>query len=160
MTHAEIIGSLLINAFVLVVGAVCSPLFKRLWKRMNQPSPLTPKTKGQLTESLAMSEFALDRLNYLDTHAKDLFLYLIGILFSALFLSVSASIIYVLPVFMSSPYLNFHDLVLLLILALADIFCIIGLVECSRMSDKRIQGQKDRIQKTIDVIKKRLDPSD
>jgi hypothetical protein len=35
---------------------------------------------------------------------------------------------------------------------------IAGLVECSRFSEKKIKGQMDRVQKTIDDIKNTLNP--
>jgi hypothetical protein len=157
MTSAEIIGDILIGVFLLIVGAVSRPLFKKLWEWMNKPSPLSPQTKGQLTTSLAMSENALERLKYLDSHPRDLFLYLVALLFAVLFFSISSVLIYLLPAFhLSSPYEDLRLAVLFLALVLADLFCIFGLVECSRFSEKKIKGQKDRVQKAIDDIKKSL----
>ena len=156
MTRAEIIGSILINCFVLIVGAICSPLLKKLWARMNRPSSLTPATKGQLTKLVAETELALEHLNYLDTHPKDLFLYFIGLVLTILFLAISAAAIYVAPMYFLHPYMNVRGLAIFLILALGDLLCIAGIVESSRLSDKRIQGQRDRLQNAIDETKKKL----
>jgi hypothetical protein len=94
MTRAEIIGNLIIGIFLLIVGAAASPLLKRLWEKMHQPSPLTPQTRGELTKNLGFYEEQLARLNHLGKNQKDLFLYLFQLLFAALFLSVSAALVY------------------------------------------------------------------
>lgn len=76
----EIVGNIAIGIFLLIVGAVSRPVFKPILERMNQPSPLTPQMRGQLTETLAYQEIALERLNYLDSHPRDLFLYFASVL--------------------------------------------------------------------------------
>src|SRR6266496_1048058 len=95
MTREQIIVNVVIAVFVglflIVVGAVLNPLLKRMWARMNRPSPLTPQTKGQLVTNLAMYEDSLERLNYLSTDAKDLFLYLIQLVMSLCFCLLSRS---------------------------------------------------------------------
>src|SRR5438105_11483576 len=91
MTREQIIVNVVIAVFVglflIVVGAVLNPLLKRVWERLNRPSPLTPQTKGQLVTNLAMYEDSLERLNYLSTHAKDSFLYLIQMVMSTVLFS-------------------------------------------------------------------------
>jgi hypothetical protein len=99
MTREQIIGNVVIASvvglFLIVVGAVLQPLLKRLWERMNRPSPLTPQTKGQLVTNLAIWESELERLNYLSTHAKDLFLRLIQLVMVTLLFSIAAFWLYV-----------------------------------------------------------------
>jgi hypothetical protein len=159
VTRAQIITEIIIGLFLLIVGAVSRPLLKRLWQRMNRPSPLSPEYKGQLTKSLAMYEMELDRLNYFAAHSKDLFLYLLGGLFTVLFLSITATIIYIFPPFHSTdthPYLTPRFAIVLLLLLFADGLCLVGAVESSKLSDKKLQGNKTNLQKRIDQIRDSL----
>jgi hypothetical protein len=75
MTREQIIWQIVIGLFLLAVGAVLQPIFKRLWARMNRPSPLNPSEKGSPLTQITMQEQALERLNHFSTHSKDLFLY-------------------------------------------------------------------------------------
>src|ERR1035441_5815782 len=159
MTRAEIIASILINLFVLVVGAASRPLFKKLWAKMNEPSPLTPQTRGQLIGYLGFYEEALARLNHLATNTKDLFLYFMQFLFAGLSFSISAALACVLSaVHWRSNYIDLHLLVLMFLLLPADGVCIVGWIQAGKMSGKRIEAQKARILKNIADINKRLLP--
>jgi hypothetical protein len=159
MTRAEIIASILINLFVLVVGAASRPLFKKLWAKMNEPSPLTPQSRGQLISYLGFYEEALARLNHLATNTKDLFLYFMQFLFAGLCFSVSAALAYVLSaVHWRSNYVDVHLLVLILLLLPADGVCIVAWIQARKMSGKRIETQKARILTHIDEIRNRLNP--
>jgi hypothetical protein len=159
MTRAEVIASILINFLVLTVGAASRPLLKKLWAKMNEPSPLTLQTRGQLISYLGFYEEALARLNHLATNTKDLFLYFMQLLFAALCFSISAALAYVLSlVHWRSNYVDAHLLVLILLLLPADGVCIVGWIQASKMSGKKIEVQKARILKNIADIQKRLNP--
>ena len=161
MTREQIIGNIVIGLFLIVAGAVLHPLLKRAWKWINRRSPLTPQTKGQLVTNLAMYEDSLERLNYLSGHAKDLFLYLIQLMMSALLLSVIAFCVYVFRLLMrDAPYVEFPLLVVVVLLVFAGVFCGVGLWEAGRMSDKKIAATKEGIQKHIDDINAALHPPD
>ena len=161
MTHAEIVGNIAIGIFLLILGAVSRPLFKRIWERMNQPSPLTPQTRAQLTVYIAMEEGRLERINYLDSHPRDLFQYLLQLLFGALVFSLSGVLILVASIFFTKgPYVQAGGLFLFIFLIFADILCLFGLIEAGRMSEKNIQKQKDAIQTRIDQLNKQLNPSE
>ncbi len=165
MTREQIIVNVVIAVFVglflIVVGAVLNPLLKRVWERMNRPSPLTPQTKGQLVTNLAMYEDSLERLNYLSTHAKDLFLYLIQLVMSALLLSAIAFCLYVFRLLMrDAPYVELPLLFVVVLLVFAGVFCAVGLWEAGRMSDKKIAATREGIQKRIDDINAALHPPD
>jgi uncharacterized integral membrane protein len=165
MTHQQIIGevviALVVGLFLLVMGAVLQPLFKKMWGWINRPSPLTPQTKGQLVTSLEVAKDSLERLNYFSTHSKDLFLYLIQLVMAALLLLTTASAVYVVRLFSQSLPTGYIDLPLLavvVLLALTGVLCALGLVEAGRMSDKKIDATKNSIQKNINEINRRLNP--
>jgi hypothetical protein len=159
MSRVQIVGEILIGLFLLIVGAVFGPLFKRLWQWFNRPSPLTPQTRGELTTQLAISEGALSRFNYLGSNQKDLFLYLIQLIFFVLFCSIFAVMLYISPQLTpGDPYIRLHLVAFYIFLILADLVCLLGMIEASKMSDKRLDGEKARVQKRIDDIKKLLNP--
>jgi len=161
MTHAEIGWNVAIGIFLLIVGAVSRPVLKRIWERMNQPSPLTPQTRAQLTVMLAMEEGRLERINYLDSHPRDLFLYLLQLLFGSLLFSLSGVLILVASIFFTKgQYVQPSGLFLFILLIFADILCFLGFIESGRMSEKKIQKQKDIAQTRIDQINKQLNPSE
>lgn len=163
MTHEQIIGSIVINfivgVFLLVMGAVLRSPLKRMWERMNRPTPLTPQTRGQLTTNLATYEASLERLNYLSTHLKDLFLYLIQLVFVVLLFSIMAFFLYTFKlVVRDAPPVELSYVLVLTLLVLAGLCCGLGLSEAGRMSDKKIDATKESIQKRIDEINKQLNP--
>jgi hypothetical protein len=163
MTHEQIVGSvvisLVVGVFLIIIGAVLQPLLKRLWERMNAPSPLTPQTKGQLTGQLLGWEAELERLNYLNTHAKDLFLNLFVVCMASLLLLALAFLLFVLRVMLTTPQPN--DLLLafvVVVLTMAILIFGLAIRQAGRMSDARIEGTKKSVQKHIDEINKQLNP--
>jgi hypothetical protein len=122
--------------FLVVVGAALQPALKRLWERINRPSPLDPQTKGGLVTSLAMAENSLERLNYLREHTKDLFLYLIQLVLATLLLSILALSLYTFRLLGRNPDVVLLAVVVLLIFA--GILSFVGLWEAGRMSDNKI----------------------
>ena len=159
MSRTQIVGEFIIGLFLLIIGAASRPLFKRLWQWFNRPSPLSPQTKGELTTQLASNDYALTRLTYLGSHQKDLFLYLLQLILLALFCSISAAMLYISPQLSpGDPYIRLHLVAFYLFLIIADVVCLIGMVEASKMSDKKLDGEKARIQKRIDDINKLLHP--
>jgi uncharacterized membrane protein YagU involved in acid resistance len=152
MTPEQIIWQIGIGLFLLVLGAVLGPLFKSSWAWMNRPTPLSPKDKGKLLEQITIREQALERMNYFSTHSKDLFLYLYQVSIVALLLFVVAMCVYA---FIPLPRVEAFLLFIFLV-ALSVVFCIMGFVEASRMSDKKIDAYKETIKKSIDEAKRRL----
>jgi Trk-type K+ transport system membrane component len=150
---------LMVGLVLMVVGAVLGPLFKRIWEWMNRPTPLTPQTQGQLVTSRAMAQASLDRLNYLSTHPKDLFLYLVQLVMAALLFIDMALLLYVSKQLAHNGTPADLSLVLILfVLVVAGVMCTIGLLEAGRLSDKKINPLKERIQKSIDEINNKLSP--
>jgi hypothetical protein len=159
MTHEQIIEELVIGFFLILVGIVLQPLLKMIWKRMNKPSPLTAQTKGQLVTALGVAEASLERLNYLDAHPKDLFLYLIQLVLTVLFLAFAAILLYGFRMLLFvRPTTDPFQLLTVVIFAFAVVICLFGLAEASRLSGKRIDATKQAAQKTIDEINRRLNP--
>jgi hypothetical protein len=168
MTHDQVVGSVVISLVVglvlIVVGAVLQPLLKRLWERVNTPSPLTPQTRGQLMGQLVLWEAELERLNYLSANAKELFLRLIQLTVTALFLLIIACWLGVVR-FLSilSPPLPPHDLLpimALVVLTFAAVISLTAMLEAGKLSGKKIDATKKGIQKRIDEINKQLNPPD
>jgi hypothetical protein len=159
MTHAQIIGELVIGFFLLVIGIVLQPLLKMLWKRVNTPSPLTPQSKGQLVTAIATAEYSLDRINYLDAHPRDLFLYLIQLTLSALFCAFVAIFLYLFRLLiLARPLIDVFQLGCVVFFAFAILLSLLGFIEAGRMSRKKIEITKQRIQEQIDGLNKRLNP--
>jgi hypothetical protein len=163
MTREQIVWdfviALVVGLFLIVVGAILQPLLKRLWERMNRPSPLSPQTKGQLVTSLESAKYSLERLNYFSTHPKDLFLYLIQLVMAALLLTIVACGIHSFRLLLRSAPPGYIDLPLftvVVLFAIAGVMCAFGLVEAGRMSDKRIDASKNSVQKVIDETNARL----
>jgi hypothetical protein len=152
MTREQIIWQIAIGLFLLVLGAVLGPLFKSAWAWMNRPTPLSPKDKGKLLEQITMQEQALERLNYFSSHSKDLFLYLYQVAITALLLLIAAVCIYA---FLPLPRVE-ALLLCTFMVAFSVLFCIMGFVEAGRMSDKKIDANKETIKKSIDEAKRKL----
>src|SRR5262245_25938500 len=49
---------------------------KMVWMHVNKPRPLSLEQKVQIAQRLEANQNALKRLNHLDAHPKDLYLYL------------------------------------------------------------------------------------
>lgn len=160
MSLAHLIYDILIKLVMVIVGIALAPLLKKLWERINRPSPLNPQTKGQYVTALATYEHYLDQLNYLNAHPKDLFLNLIQIILAALLLLTLAGILLVFkPLMATAPYADPLFLTILLVLIMAAVFCISGLFQAGRMSDKKIEITRASIQKRIDEFNKKLNPA-
>jgi uncharacterized membrane protein len=165
MSPDQIIGNAVIDAvvgfFLIVVGAVLQPLLKRLWERMNRPLPLTPQTRGQLVMNRTIWEGQLERLDYLSTHAKDLFLYLIQLVMVALLLLIAALLLYVVRMLALDAGSHQVDVLLVFVVVLltfAGVMCGVGLSEARRLSEKRIEATRGKVQKRIDEINRLLNP--
>jgi hypothetical protein len=160
MTHEQIIGSIFIGLVVLVIGEVSKPLFKALWRRMNTPGPLTPQSKAQSVFNRAMWEQYLERLKYFSTNTKELFLYLVQLIFAAFLVIICAALLYTLKVLVAHPpYVSLFSLSIFLLLILAGGFCVTGILEANKVSDKKLSQNIKSAQKHIDDIDKLLNPS-
>lgn len=161
MTHEQIVGSvvisLVVGVFLIILGAILQPLLKRAWERMNAPSPLTPQTKGQLMAQLVLWEAELERLNYLNTHAKDLFLNLFQVCMAAFLLLGLAFLLYVVSFIPTASGGLFRIWALAVLTVAIGVFGL-AIREAGRMSDKRIDGTIKNVQKRMDEINKQLNP--
>jgi len=143
----EVVIGLIVGLFLLVMGAVLQAPLRRVWQRMNRPTPLTPQTKGQLVTALEVAKGSLERLNYFSTHSKDLFLYLIQLLMAALMFSTIAFAIYAFQLMLQSAPAGYIDLALLTVvvfLALSAVLCanwLVGSWPNVRQENRRKQEQ-------------------
>jgi len=167
MTHDQAVWSfaisLIVGLILIVVGAVLQPLLKRLWERINAPSPLTPQNRGQLMAQLLVWEAELERLDYLSTNAKELFLRLIQLAMAALLLSIIALWLCVVRflVTLAPPPLAPIDLLpvlALMVLTFAVAISLTAMLEAGRLSAKKIDATKKGVQRRIGEINHRLNP--
>jgi hypothetical protein len=160
MTHEQIIWNIVISFFVglflIVVGAILQPLLKRMWQHMNRPMPLTPQTRGQLVTNRAIWEAELERLNYLSIHTKDLFLRLIQWVMVVLLMLVAMALLYTVRLLALGA--DMFLILVLVMLIFAGLFSVLGVKECDRLSDKKIDATKGSIQKRIAEIDRQLNP--
>jgi len=154
MTREQIVGEFVLGIVLIIVGIVLQPLLKKIWAWMNKQGPLDAKSKGRLYESLSMTEDSLKRLDHLSAHPKDLFLYLIQLVLATFFSLIVAFCLYVFSRFM--PAAPSYLPIILVFVCLAAVFCVVGLVEANRLSDKKIDDTRQGLQKTIDDIRKKL----
>jgi len=161
MTGSQIVIEIAIGLAMLVVGVFLREPLERFREILKRPSPLTPQTRGQLTQNLAMTEQSLDRVSYLNTHPRDLYLYLFQVVFAVMVFDGLAAIflcwIYANP---ASPE---HDLLFALsivLIVLGIVLAMIGIFEGKSLSQKQIDATRAKLQKQIDQYKKLLaDPT-
>ena len=163
MTHDQIVNLLISlgsGTLLLIAAKALGPLFKRISERMNRPSPLTPQSKGQLVTAIAQSETELERLRYLNTHPRDLFLALIQLLMATFMFALAAALLYLLPVafVMSAQSTAFAHLMGLFMVIAALVISITGMVQAGRLSEKKIDKILKGIEKTIEDYTARLNP--
>ncbi|MGA2635976.1 MAG: hypothetical protein ABSF16_17210, partial [Terracidiphilus sp.] len=84
MTASQIAIEIALGLALLLVGVFLREPLERFHEYLKRPSPLTPKTRGQWTEYLAMMQQSLERINYLNTHPRDLYIYLFQLLFAGM----------------------------------------------------------------------------
>jgi hypothetical protein len=145
MTKELIIVSVIASMVGAALIELLKPALKALWARINRPSPLTLQGKVQLAAQVAMQEQALERLNHMSLHSKDVFLYLFQ-LGLAIFMLVGAALF----VFAYQPLLTAP------LLIIAFLLCMVAFVEAHRLSAKNINVTKSKVQKFIDEGRAKL----
>jgi hypothetical protein len=153
MTKEQILWSLGINLFVLVVGIVVSPLLKRLWERANQPRPLSPQDKGALVAQIGMMEADLEKLNHYAAHPKDIFLLLIKLSLIDVLVGVAA-----VGIFHFFPYSENgtpNPLGILLVVVVV-LFSALIFYLTHRLSDENIDEQRASVSVRIEDAKRKL----
>jgi hypothetical protein len=157
MTTSQIALEVAIGLALLVVGVFLRAPLERFQEYMKRPSPLTPKTRGQWTEYVATMEQSLERINHLNTHPRDLYLYLFQIVFVGMVLDGIAFIffmwVYANPI--TAPRELWLSLSIVL-LVLGIVLATLGVFEANRLSQKRIDATRSKLQKQIDQYKRLL----
>jgi len=152
MTAAQIVWQIIIGLFLLVMGSVLGTLFKKMWARMQRPTPLSPQDKGRLVEQIAMQEYELEKLNHFVAHPKDLFLFLFQLLIYVLLSFVASFVIYATPTLLGK--FRYPDLTLMLLCGV--LLCVACILLARYYSDKRIDANRRVIEKRIDEAKSKL----
>jgi len=110
-------------------------------------------------EKTNLSGTPLMSIGRLTTHPKDLFLYLIQLALAALFFAFSAIFLYGFRLLiLAKPLIDLLQLTVIILFALAALLSFLGFFEAGRMSEKKIDATKERIQNQIDDINHRLKP--
>jgi hypothetical protein len=148
MTKEEILVAVAGSVVGTAVIELLKPSVKALWARMNRPSPLSLQDKVRLAEQVTMQEQALERLNHLSLHSKDVFLYLFK-LGLGIFLAFSAAMF----LFAYQPLFSFPPF---LLIVLGSLLSIVAFVEANRLSAKNIDATKAKVKKFIDEGKAKL----
>jgi ABC-type Na+ efflux pump permease subunit len=157
MTASQIAIEIALGLALLLVGVFLREPLERFHEYLKRPSPLTPKTRGQWTEYLAMMQQSLERINYLNTHPRDLYIHLFQLLFAGMAFDGIAFIIFVWvygnP---ASPQREFWLSLSIVLLVLGIALATLGVFEGDRLSQKRIDKTRAKIKKQIDQYKKLL----
>jgi uncharacterized protein YoxC len=157
MTTSQTAIEVAIGLALLVLGVFLREPLERFREFLKRTSPLTPQTRGQWTEYLAMTEQSLARINYLNTHPRDLYIYLFQLVFATMTLDGMAFVIFVWAY--ANPASQQRELffslsIVLLVLGIALI--VLGVFEGNRLSQKRIDATRAKLQKQIEQFKKLL----
>jgi hypothetical protein len=157
MTAFQIAMEIAIGLALLVVGVFLREPLERFHEYLKRPSPLTPQTRGQWTEYLAMMEQSLERINYLHTHPRDLYLYLFQLLFTGVVCDGIAFIFFIWtyaePV---SPQRELWLALSVVLLSIGIVLAMLGIVEGNRLSQKRIDKTRAKLVEQIDRYRKLL----
>jgi hypothetical protein len=147
MTKEQVIVAIVASMVGAALIELLKPALKALWARLNRPTPLSLQGKVQLAAQVTMQEQALERLNHLSLHTKDVFLYLFELAL-AIFMLVAAAIFIVM--------VAYQPLFVMILLVLAVLLCIVAFVEAQRLSAKNIDTTKSKVQKFIDEGRAKL----
>ncbi len=142
------IGSILAGWILYLVSRSLKPV----WKRINAPAPLTLEAKVRLAQQVEWQRTLLERLNYLASHAKDLYIYLFQLGLTIVICITSAIFFVLLGTRFYIPAL------LLFVLGFA--LFVFTMYDARRLSDKHIGQTIDKVQRSIDesMIKLALPP--
>ena len=153
MTREQIFWSLGINLFVLIVGAILSPLFKRAWDAIRTTGPLTPRDRGKLVEYIAKMEIELERTERFIRHPKDLYLLLFRI---AMITFASFTLAFALYAFQPSFLGPFVKLEVVMLLFLVVFASLISAWIAYQFSDENIRVYRDAVRQRIEEAKAKL----
>jgi hypothetical protein len=157
MTASQIAIEVAIGLALLVIGVFSREPLERLREIMERPSPLTPQTRGQLTQNLAMTEQSLERVNHLNTHPRDLYLYLFQAVFAVMVFDGLAAIFFLwIFAYPASPRRDLLFASGIVLIVLGIVLAMIGVFEGKSLSQKRIDATRAKLQKQIDQYKKSL----
>jgi len=157
MTASQLAVEIIIALAAIVVGVFLKAPLERFHEFLKRPSPLTPKTRGQWTEYLAMTEQSLARIEYLNTHPRDLYIYFFQLVFAAMTFDEMAVVIFIWAYANpASPQNKMFLSVSIVLLVLGMTLSILGIYEGNRLSQKRIDATRANLQKQIEQFKKLL----
>ncbi|MGA2206753.1 MAG: hypothetical protein ABSG10_08480 [Terracidiphilus sp.] len=157
MTASQIAVEVAIGLALLVVGVFLREPLERFHEYLKRPSPLTPQSRGQCTEYLASLELSLERINYLNTHPRDLYLYLFQLLFAGIAFDGVAFIFFIWVY--ANPTTAPRELWLslsIVLVTLGIVLAMFGIAEGNHLSQKRIDKTRAKINKQIDRYRKLL----
>ena len=157
MNASAIAVEIAIGLALIVVGFFLQEPLKRFRRTIKSPGSLTPQTRGQWTTYLAQLEQSLERINYLNSHPRDLYLYMLQLILAAITFDGIAFVLFIW-VFAnpSDPRRELWLALSIVLVTIGIVLAFMGLVEAHNLSQKRIDETRAKIQKQIDQYKKLL----
>ena len=155
MTASAIAVEVVIGLALIVVGFFLQAPLKRLRQSLKDTGPATPQNRGQWTTYLDQYEQSLERINYLDSHPRDLYLYLLQLILAAILLDGIAFVLFIWVY--ANPTTSQRELWLVLsivLIIMGIVLAFIGIIEAKNLSQKQIDATRAKIQKQIDQYKK------
>lgn len=156
MTASQILVEVVIGLALIVIGVFARGPLERFLEFVKRPTPLTPQTRGQWVTYLATMEQSLARINYLNAHPRDLYLYLFQLVFACIAL-FGLSFILVILVYETpaSPqphalWLAFSIVGLIFGVILATLGIFEGIGSRKNESTRRVRSFKNRLIKPSD----------
>jgi hypothetical protein len=156
MTPAQIVIEVAIGVALIIVGVFAREPLERFKEYLKRPAPLTPATRGQWTQYVAMLEQSLERIDHLNSHPRDLYLYLLQMMFASLLADGLALFIFAWIYAAPPNPSHIKDISFafaLVMLLLGIVICIVGIFEGKRFSQRQINVTRKKLQKKIDQYK-------
>jgi hypothetical protein len=155
------IGSILAVWFVSLLKRPA----QAVWARMNAPGPLTLEQKVKIASQITQTQQTLDRLNHMEAHPKDLYLYLFQLVMAIFMCAGTAALLYVIAPTKSlvvryndkgDPVVEPFILLALMLVGLGFVFLFAATWEARRMSAKNIDTTRATVEKTLADLKEKL----
>jgi hypothetical protein len=116
-----------------------------------------PQSKGQWTTYLAQLEQSLERVNYLNSHPRDLYLYLLQLVLAAIAFDGIAFALFIWAFAdPTDPRLEVWLALSIVLVVLGTILALLGIAEGKSLSQRRIDATRAKLQKQIDRYRKQL----
>jgi hypothetical protein len=151
MNASAIAVEIAIGLALIVVGFFLQEPLKRLRNKIRDPGPLTPQSRGQWTSYVAQLEQSLERVNYLNAHPRDLYLYLLQLILAAIALDGIALVLFIWAYANpTTPQREFWLVLSIVPVAIGVVLAFLGIIEGKNLSQKQIDTTRSKLQTQIE----------